>query len=196
MARKVSSMIENALHAKGVIPVSCRFSEVEKQILDDCFVKQPVTKNHVIICENVKDSIYFVEEGVLMHHCKQNDKNITFNFTLQSEFTWLNHLTLSIPTYYIQTLYDGVIWKVDTQTFYSACLQSTLLTSALLSILSTEVSENIHHLLSVLELSPEERYLYLLRKQSKLLQEVPLKYLASYIGITPQSLSRLRRRIR
>jgi CRP-like cAMP-binding protein len=197
MARKVSTMIENALYARGVIPTSCRFSDTEKQLLDDCFVKQPIMKNHVIISENVNDSIYFVEEGVLMHQFKRNDKHITFNFTLQGEFTCINRLSLSsVHTYYIQTLYDGVVWKVDINAFYAACLQSKLLTGALLSIISSEVSENIYHLLSVLELSPEERYLYLLQEQSKLMQEVPLKYLASYIGITPQSLSRMRRRIR
>lgn len=43
--------------------------------------------------------------------------------------------------------------------------------------------------------SPEQRYLNLLQKRPDLLQRVPQHQLASYLGITPQSLSRLRSRI-
>lgn len=43
--------------------------------------------------------------------------------------------------------------------------------------------------------SPEQRYLNLLQKRPELLQRVPQHQLASYLGIKPQSLSRLRARI-
>ncbi|SFB77476.1 cAMP-binding domain of CRP or a regulatory subunit of cAMP-dependent protein kinases [Flexibacter flexilis DSM 6793] len=43
--------------------------------------------------------------------------------------------------------------------------------------------------------SPEQRYLNLLEKRPDLVQRVPLHQLASYLGIQPQSLSRLRARI-
>ena len=43
--------------------------------------------------------------------------------------------------------------------------------------------------------SPEQRYHRLLESHSSLAERAPLKYLASYIGITPVSLSRIRRRM-
>jgi hypothetical protein len=43
--------------------------------------------------------------------------------------------------------------------------------------------------------SPEQRYLNLLQKRPDLIQRVPQHQLASYLGIKPQSLSRLRARI-
>jgi CRP-like cAMP-binding protein len=43
--------------------------------------------------------------------------------------------------------------------------------------------------------SPEQRYLSLLQNKPTLIQRVPQQQLASYLGITPQSLSRLRARI-
>lgn len=43
--------------------------------------------------------------------------------------------------------------------------------------------------------SPEQRYLKLLRKRPDLIQRVPQHHLASYLGIKPQSLSRIRARI-
>ncbi len=42
--------------------------------------------------------------------------------------------------------------------------------------------------------SPEERYLQFIRERPDLLQRVPLRHIASYLGITPEALSRIRRR--
>jgi len=43
--------------------------------------------------------------------------------------------------------------------------------------------------------SPTDRYLNLVKEEPQLIQEIPQKYLASYIGITPQALSRIRGKI-
>ncbi|AUS99841.1 cAMP-binding protein [Nostoc sp. CENA543] len=43
--------------------------------------------------------------------------------------------------------------------------------------------------------TPEERYINLLQNEPELLQRIPQYYLASYLGIEPQSLSRLKRRV-
>lgn len=47
----------------------------------------------------------------------------------------------------------------------------------------------------LLVLSPEERYLLLMNRQPDFFNKFPLKHIASYMGITPQSLSRIRNRI-
>lgn len=43
--------------------------------------------------------------------------------------------------------------------------------------------------------TPEQRYLNLLRKSPEILNKIPQKYISTYLGITPQSLSRIRKRI-
>ncbi|QNF32690.1 Crp/Fnr family transcriptional regulator [Adhaeribacter swui] len=43
--------------------------------------------------------------------------------------------------------------------------------------------------------TPEERYRHLLEQQPDLLQRIPQHYVANYLGITPVSLSRIRKRI-
>ena len=49
--------------------------------------------------------------------------------------------------------------------------------------------------LSLLNDSAEQRYLNLFTEQPHLIRQISLKYIASYIGVTPQGLSRIRRRI-
>lgn len=50
-------------------------------------------------------------------------------------------------------------------------------------------------LLSLYRDSPEQRYLNFLRSEPKLIQRMPQYYLASHLGIEPESLSRLKRRV-
>ena len=50
--------------------------------------------------------------------------------------------------------------------------------------------------IELLTKTAEERYRYLLKNQSELLQRIHQKHIASYLGITTQSLSRIRRKIR
>jgi len=49
--------------------------------------------------------------------------------------------------------------------------------------------------ISLLKHSAEERYYRLFDERPELIQFIPLKYIASYIGVTPQALSRIRKRI-
>ena len=53
----------------------------------------------------------------------------------------------------------------------------------------------LNRLAEVKALTPEERYLNLLQKHPHIFQRIPLQFIASYLGIEPPSLSRLRKRI-
>jgi CRP/FNR family transcriptional regulator, anaerobic regulatory protein len=48
---------------------------------------------------------------------------------------------------------------------------------------------------SLLYNSPEERYLMLMKERPKVMERVPQHYIASYLGIQPESLSRIRKRL-
>ncbi|MEM9933109.1 MAG: cyclic nucleotide-binding domain-containing protein [Bacteroidota bacterium] len=64
------------------------------------------------------------------------------------------------------------------------------------TILKLEVQEATEKLLMGFQnANATERYLFLLEEDPILLERVPLKYLASYIGVTPESLSRIRKNI-
>jgi Mn-dependent DtxR family transcriptional regulator len=47
----------------------------------------------------------------------------------------------------------------------------------------------------LLTTSPEERYLHLIATRPKVIERVALRYIASYLGVQPESLSRIRKRL-
>lgn len=60
--------------------------------------------------------------------------------------------------------------------------------------LSAAFSDSIERIEFFTTLNPEERYRYILRESPELIHRVPQKYLASYIGVTTVSLSRIKSR--
>ena len=63
------------------------------------------------------------------------------------------------------------------------------------AIVEADFAEQRRRLTSYLTDSPEQRYLKLLETRPDLLQRVPQYHIASYIGVKPESLSRIRRRV-
>lgn len=61
-----------------------------------------------------------------------------------------------------------------------------------------ETAENLYvlkqqELIDIKTLDANERYLKMLEKEPQLVQDIPLKHLAAYLGITPESMSRIRK---
>jgi CRP-like cAMP-binding protein len=62
-------------------------------------------------------------------------------------------------------------------------------------VIEQAFSEQQQHLATYVTDTPEQRYLHLLDSRPDLIQRVPQYHLASYIGVTPESLSRIRKRL-
>src|SRR5680860_49355 len=62
-------------------------------------------------------------------------------------------------------------------------------------ILQQQLEKNKQRAVDLTTLSAEQRYLKLLQNHPSILQNIPLKYIASYLGINPGSLSRIRREL-
>lgn len=57
---------------------------------------------------------------------------------------------------------------------------------------AAKLAEHVGHLLTE---TPETNYLRLLRERPKLLQRIPQYYIASYLGVSPETLSRIRKKL-
>ncbi|MCX7549600.1 Crp/Fnr family transcriptional regulator [Xanthomarina sp. F2636L] len=155
----------------------------------DVFLKLHEIENH----------ISFIESGVVrLFIPKENpEKEITFGFSFTDQFisAYDSFLTQTPSAYQLQALTDTTLLSInykDLQDVYKTTQIGNLIGRLTAERLFLLKSRREQHLLN---LTAEERYLKLFKERPELLKEVPLKYISSYIGVTPQALSRIRKRL-
>ena len=62
-----------------------------------------------------------------------------------------------------------------------------------ISLIENLIVQQLEREIDILTTSPEERYNRVLKRSPKLFQQIPAKYIASYLRMTPETLSRIRK---
>jgi CRP-like cAMP-binding protein len=148
---------------------------------------------------DIENHISFIESGVVrLFIPKENpDKEITFGFSFKDQFVsaYDSFLTQQPSAYQLQALNDTTLLSItysDLQAVYQKTQIGNFigrLTAERLFLLKSKREQNL------LNLTAEERYLKLFKERPELLKVIPLKYISSYIGVTAQALSRIRKRL-
>ncbi|HWV74026.1 MAG TPA: cyclic nucleotide-binding domain-containing protein [Pseudosphingobacterium sp.] len=139
----------------------------------------------------------FIEKGVIRFYIPKMESELTFDFVFDNAFVsgYSSFLTQTPSTFHVETLTDTILWRLtydDLQRIYSeTTVGNTIGRYASEDLFLKKAKRE----LSFLNESAEQRYRKLLKEQPHLIKQIPLKYLSSYIGVTPQALSRIRRRI-
>lgn len=162
--------------------------------------KRVFTKKSTFLSKGqIENNISFIEKGEvrLFIPKKLEEKEITFGFSFQGEFVsaYDSFLTQTPSLYQLETLVDTVLWSISYQD-----LQEVYKTTKIGNTIGRFIAEKLFLLKSKREQSflndtPEQLYLNLFKERPNVIKQIPLKYIASYIGVTPQALSRIRKRI-
>ncbi|WP_083730347.1 Crp/Fnr family transcriptional regulator [[Flexibacter] sp. ATCC 35208] len=157
-------------------------------------------KDHFTSAGEVCKELGYILSGELrLYHVKDGEE-ITGYFSMKNEFicSYKSFLKQEPGLSYIQAINDAVLI-----TFNHAALQQLLnnpVTAHKMERFGRLIAEHLvfcyeDRLQAFVTQSPEERYKTLLNSNSRILQHIPQHYLANYLGITPVSLSRIRKRI-
>ncbi|HVN58294.1 MAG TPA: Crp/Fnr family transcriptional regulator [Bacteroidales bacterium] len=154
-------------------------------------------KTIIIQSGQVESSLYFIEEGVLRAWFEKDDTEKTFDFAFENNFysAYSSFLTRTPCSYNIESITGMIIWEIsynDLQDIYKNTSVGNIFGKAAAEELFLSKCKKEF---SLLFKSAQQRYRDLFDEEPRLIREIPLKYIASYIGITPQALSRIRRRI-
>jgi CRP-like cAMP-binding protein len=142
--------------------------------------------------------IAIVLEGLLRNfHYTEDGEEKTVLFTWEAEVVaGYKCIFINEPaTENIEALEPTTLVVFDYQAFKALTHENTRFVQAHLQILEKAFVEAILRIDDFTLNSPEERYLRLLTERPFLLQRVQQKHLASFLGITQVSLSRIRKRI-
>ena len=155
-------------------------------------------KNQLLVDENqVCPYFCYVESGILQHAILVEAEEKTTYLALRDSVTSsLNSFLNKIPSRKsIKALVDCQLWVADLETFKDLQSNNEAFKQFYHNLIEKQIMLIDDYRIDLLTLTPEERYKKLLATEPKLLQEVPLHYLASFLGISNRHMSRIRKNI-
>jgi CRP-like cAMP-binding protein len=172
-------------------------TEEEKNAIAPLDIFRSVKKGTILLKEGQKSkNSYFVLKGCIRKYYIIDGEEKTTAFYTEMEVLTPHCVISKTPSeYYISCVEDTILtvsnkeMEVEINSkFPKFEIMCRILSEELLAKQQIDFDEFKNS-------SPEQRYLNLLQKRPDLIQRVPQHQLASYLGIKPQSLSRLRARI-
>jgi len=169
------------------------WEEIEEQLIRLSFP----ARDHILQVGSICNDLYFLESGILRYYEWQDGDEKTLFFTQPDQlFTASESFNKQIPSQVgIEAITPVTVLQMD-----FAAVQNLNQTSPAWANFTRKVVLDVNSdlqslLIHSMTMKPGERYQNLLREQPALARHVPLKYLASYLGIAPESLSRIRKRL-
>ncbi|EPH12453.1 hypothetical protein HMPREF9713_01295 [Myroides odoratimimus CCUG 12700] len=167
--------------------------------LQDSVIYRTLTKGEEILqLGEVCDYVGIVRKGCLrMYYIDAEGDDVSFAFYLSNHiFTNYEGVLTNAPSQLTIVATEEtdveLIRKSDLFAYYETSIEAQLLGRRMAELIFLEAKKRIDFLLF---LNPEQRYLQLIESTPEVFKCIPQKYIASYIGVKPQSLSRIRKRL-
>ena len=169
------------------------------KLLDQYFVRILISKGTFLVKEGeIERYSYFVFDGILrcwlLNH--KGEEQI-FWFCKEGTFS-MSNISFTLQTksaFNVQTIVDSVIYRIDKKQeneLYTAIPKVKTVFEDLNAILLNKL---LKRNIDLIKYSPEQYYLQMIEEYGITLNYIPLKDIASYLGIMPQVLSKIRKRI-
>jgi len=174
------------------------FEVLSLEIMQKFKVKE-LKKNDFFVKEGqVCPSFCFVEKGILQHAITVLEEEKTTYLALQNSVTSsLNSFLNQIPSRKsIKALTNVSLWIITLEDFKTLNQTNPAFHQFYHNIIEKQICLIDDYRIDLLTLTPEERYQKLLLSEPHLLQEVPLHYLASFLGISSRHMSRIRKNVK
>lgn len=165
--------------------------------IKDHSAKVDLPKKITIVEEGtVCDTVYFVDSGCVRSWFNQDGKDVSFQFFMEGSIvSACDSLLFNEPSpFYYETLLPTTLYSMPISEFKRLVSASPELTQASFQLISERLKHYQRLFLSRIKNTPEERYKELLETYPEIIQNIPQHYVASYLGITSVSLSRIRNR--
>lgn len=162
---------------------------LENTIREVCFLKGEIP----VMEGDIMDSFYFVVKGVVRgYYLDENGSEVTKCFSRENQFFSSECFRTGLPsTFNIECIENCQCIQVP-----YAIVRANEQVAAKINILYVKEIERLEkRVRSMLVMNAEERYQSFCKEYETIKNRIPLKYVASYIGIDPASLSRIRNKI-
>jgi CRP-like cAMP-binding protein len=175
-----------------------QLSADEKKAIADSMVTRDFKKGTFLLREGqLSVDTYFILQGCIREFIvSDGDEKTTNFFTEEQWLISLNNFRPNNPTIHNWVCVEDTTLVVGNEEKAQAIFKKFPRFETISRVvMEAAFSEQVNVLTSYLTDSPEQRYLKLLKARPALFQRVPQYQIASYIGVKPESLSRIRKRV-
>lgn len=174
------------------------FSPADEAVVQKLFHRKEYGKGeHLVTAGEICRYLFFMESGLVRYYMTRDGEDQTNYFNKEGEFVcyYTSFLPQKPSGVGIQALEDCVVWQISydgLQHFYKEVEYGERFGRLGIEAVFVNVSAQIG---SIYTDTPEMRYKNFLHNYSAIAQRIPQYYIASYVGVKPQSLSRIRKRL-
>ena len=145
----------------------------------------------------IANYVHFIKKGCLREWINKDGKDSTFQFFMEGQpVASIDSFMNGEPSLFsIESIEPSIIVSVRKDDFDNLFTVYPEFKDKFLYFIFQRFSNYSLLFLSRITDSPKERYEDLLKNQSELIRRIPQHYIASFLGITPVSLSRIRNKI-
>jgi len=179
----------------NIYPLSGESKQAIKQYITE--VNYP--KGHILFrTDKIKMTVYFIRKGMVRAYCYQNDHEVTFWFGKEGEpvISMKNYVEGQKGYEDIELMEDCELYELKTADLQQLFQEDIHVANWGRRMAEQELLRVEERLISRQFRTATERYKELLTANPDLVQRVALGHIASYLGITQVSLSRIRAEIR
>jgi len=165
-----------------------------------CWQRLSIGKQQTLtVAGSVERNLYFVIEGTQrIFSLDDKDREATLLFTYPPSFGGvIDSLFMQKPSrYYFETLSASVLLVLPYNKFITLMEESKAINTFVAKSLIMSLSGLLERLTELQSLSSEEKFKKLLQRSPHILQLIPQKYLANYIGIDATNFSKLMNKVK
>jgi CRP-like cAMP-binding protein len=147
----------------------------------------------------VATKLHIVLNGCLrMYVIKEDGKEVTLQFFVENQMvaSFESAMTGTPSRSYIDAVEDSIIGFLPIKVLQGIAGRDGSMRDGLNRFLVTRLIYYMNRCASYILDNPEKRYLKLVEESPELVARLPKQYIASYLGVTPVSLSRIRSRLK
>jgi len=154
--------------------------------------------HHILEAGKTETNIFFIEKGIARAYIPVDGKEVTFwigkeGSTIVSLKSYVNNQQGYES---MELMENSMLYLLKRKDLHELFKEDIHVANWGRKFAESEFLQTEERLISLLFTTASERYMKLIQNNPELLQRVPLECLASYLGITPVSLSRIRAKLK
>ncbi len=174
-------------------------NELDKILCKQYFEPVLMPKNRVIEEEGkTPNYLYFIVSGfVRLFHYNDKGDEITTHINCPPGFitSYFNFINQTISNENLECITDCELLRITKDDLENLSQQSTAFKDFSILVFQQSIAYNEKRSKELATLTAEQRYSKLINEHPEILHNVPVQYIASFLGMNPKSLSRIRKQI-